>query len=58
MQAGLANVDSVMISGEWRKRHGKLLGVDLDRLRGELARSGQRILGALGWRPQRKETAT
>jgi cytosine/adenosine deaminase-related metal-dependent hydrolase len=58
MQAGLANVDSVMVAGEWRKRHGKLLGADLDRLRGELARSGQRILGALGWRPQGKEPAT
>ena len=54
MQAGLANVDSVMIAGEWRKRHGKLLYADLGRLRGELVRSGQRILGALGWRPQGK----
>lgn len=55
MQAGLANVDSVMIAGEWRKRHGKLLRGDLDRLRDELARSGRRILNALGWRPQGKE---
>jgi cytosine/adenosine deaminase-related metal-dependent hydrolase len=52
LQAGLANVDSVMIAGEWRKRHGKLLRVDLASLRDELARSGRRILGALGWRPQ------
>ncbi|MBV8661669.1 MAG: amidohydrolase family protein [Hyphomicrobiales bacterium] len=52
MQAGLANVDSVMIAGEWRKRHGKLLRDDLASLRDELARSGRRILGALGWRPQ------
>jgi cytosine/adenosine deaminase-related metal-dependent hydrolase len=55
MQASLANVDSVMIAGEWRKRHGKLLRADLDRLRDELARSGRRILGALGWRPRGKE---
>jgi 5-methylthioadenosine/S-adenosylhomocysteine deaminase len=52
LQAGLANVDSVMIAGEWRKRHGKLLRADLASLRDELARSGRRILGALGWRPQ------
>ena len=57
MQAGLANVDSVMIAGEWRKRHGRLLRADLDRLRDELARSGRRILSALGWRPQGKELA-
>ena len=55
MQASLANVDSVMIAGEWRKRHGKLLRADLDRLRDELARSGRRILGALGWRPRGRE---
>ena len=54
MQASLANVDSVMIAGEWRKRHGKLLYADLGRLRGELVQSGERILGALGWRPQGK----
>ena len=52
MQASLANVDSVMIAGEWRKRHGKLLRADLDRLRDELARSGRGILDALGWRPE------
>jgi cytosine/adenosine deaminase-related metal-dependent hydrolase len=51
MQAGLANVDSVMIAGAWQKRHGKLLHQGLDRLREELARSGVRILSALGWRP-------
>jgi hypothetical protein len=32
-----------------------LLRADLDRLRDELARSGRRILGALGWRPRGKE---
>ena len=29
MQAGLANIDSVMVAGEWKKRGGQLLGVDL-----------------------------
>lgn len=51
MQASLANIDSVMIAGEWRKRGGKLLFHDLDRVKKELFRSGSRILGELGWRP-------
>ncbi len=51
MQASLANIDSVMIAGEWRKRGGKLLFHDLDRVKEELFRSGSRILGELGWRP-------
>jgi 5-methylthioadenosine/S-adenosylhomocysteine deaminase len=51
MQANLANIDSVMIAGEWRKRDGKLLYADLDRVKTELERSGRRILSALGWRP-------
>ncbi len=25
----LANIDSVMVAGQWKKRHGQLLGVDL-----------------------------
>ena len=57
MQAGLANVDSVMIAGEWRKRDGRLLYDGLDGLRAELARSGQRILSSLGWRPTGGEEA-
>jgi len=51
MQANLANIDSVMIAGEWRKRDGKLLFHNLDRVKQELFRSGSRILGELGWRP-------
>ena len=50
MQANLANIDSVMIAGEWRKRDGKLLYADIDRVKTELVRSSQRILSALGWR--------
>lgn len=56
MQANLANVDSVMIAGEWRKRDGKLLYANLDRVKTELERSGQRILSALGWRPESGRT--
>jgi cytosine/adenosine deaminase-related metal-dependent hydrolase len=52
MQAGLANVDSVMIAGEWQKRNGNLLYGDIDRVRQKLEKSGRRILGSLGWRDQ------
>lgn len=48
MQAGLANIDSVMIAGRWRKRDGKLLGIDAPRLREALAASGERIIRELG----------
>ncbi len=51
MQASLANIDSVMVAGGWRKRDGKLLFRDLDRVKAELSRSGSRILAELGWRP-------
>ncbi|MBZ5696704.1 MAG: amidohydrolase family protein [Acidobacteriia bacterium] len=51
MQANLANIDSVMVAGGWRKRDGKLLFRDVDRVKAELQRSGSRILAELGWRP-------
>lgn len=51
MQANLANVDSVMVAGEWRKRNGKLLFQDLERLKSDLYRSGSRILAELNCRP-------
>lgn len=48
MQAGLANVDAVLVSGQWRKRDGRLLVPDLaDRLE-ELDRSGHRIAAVAG----------
>jgi 5-methylthioadenosine/S-adenosylhomocysteine deaminase len=52
MQANLANIDSVMIAGEWRKRDGKLVYANLDRVKADLLRSGSRILAELGWRPE------
>ena len=58
MQANLANIDSVMIAGGWRKRDGKLLFHDLDRVRVDLLRSGSRILGELGWRPDLQNAAS
>jgi 5-methylthioadenosine/S-adenosylhomocysteine deaminase len=57
MQAGLANVDSVMIAGAWRKRDGRLLYGGLEGLRAELMCSGQRILSSLGWRATGAEEA-
>ena len=47
MQTSLANIDSVMIAGRWKKRHGKLLHAGIARLQAELSASGDRILGAL-----------
>jgi cytosine/adenosine deaminase-related metal-dependent hydrolase len=55
MQANLANIDSVMVAGEWRKRDGRLLFHDLDRVKAELSRSGSRILAELGWRPDMQQ---
>ncbi len=48
MQASLANIDSVMVAGRWKKRHGKLLGVDLPPRLRALHASGLKIAGALG----------
>ena len=47
MQTSLANIDSVMIAGRWKKRHGKLLHANIARLQEQLSASGDRILGAL-----------
>jgi len=53
-QASLANVDSVMVAGQWRKRAGKLLAGDLTGdLTGDLRRlrsSGEKITRAMGLR--------
>ncbi len=47
-QASLANVDSVMVAGRWKKRDGRLLDVDLPPLLAELNASGRKIVDALG----------
>ena len=47
-QASLADIDSVMVAGHWKKRHGKLLGVDLAPKLAALNASGRKIVGALG----------
>jgi cytosine/adenosine deaminase-related metal-dependent hydrolase len=48
MQTTLANIDSVMVAGVWKKRQGKLLGVDTVPHLAALRASGERITQALG----------
>jgi len=48
MQTSLANIDSVMVAGQWKKRHGQLLGVDLAPKLAALQASGQKITRAMG----------
>ena len=47
MQASLANIDSVMVAGRWKKRGGRLVDVDLQRPLAELVASGRKIAAAL-----------
>ncbi|HET8746134.1 MAG TPA: amidohydrolase family protein [Ramlibacter sp.] len=46
--ASLANIDSVMVAGRWKKRSGKLLAGDLARDLERLRASGAKITRALG----------
>lgn len=48
MQTTLANIDSVMVAGRWKKRHGKLVDVDLAPKLAALRASGRKITTALG----------
>lgn len=48
LQASLANIDSVMVAGQWKKRDGRLLGVDLRPQLALLQASGRKIAAALG----------
>jgi cytosine/adenosine deaminase-related metal-dependent hydrolase len=45
-----SNVDTVFIGGKLRKRAGKLVGVDLDRVRRQAHESRDYIVGKTGWR--------
>jgi cytosine/adenosine deaminase-related metal-dependent hydrolase len=49
MQASLANIDSVMVAGRWKKRDGRLVGVDLAHGLEALRASGHKITRALGF---------
>ncbi len=46
-QASLANIDSVMVAGQWKKRAGKLVGVELAGGLARLQASGRKIAAAL-----------
>lgn len=48
MQTSLANIDNVMIAGEWQKRNGKLVAADLNTQIARLNLSARKITQALG----------
>ena len=48
MQASLANIDSVMVAGQWKKRAGRLLAADVPQSLEALRRSGEKITRAMG----------
>jgi len=52
-----ADVDTVMVAGQFRKREGKLLGVDLDKLKAEVTASRDYLLAASGYRPDILKTS-
>ncbi len=47
LQTSLANIDSVMVAGQWKKQGGKLLGVDLPPKLAALQASGRKIANAM-----------
>ncbi len=48
MQAGIGNIDTVLVAGKVRKRRGKLVYPKLEQRKHELLASGRRILSELG----------
>ncbi|MGH8777959.1 amidohydrolase family protein [Paraburkholderia sp.] len=48
MHANPSNVDSVMIAGNWKKRHGRLLHEGLPELMETLNEAGKRIISEMG----------
>ena len=48
MQAGIGNIDTVLVAGRVRKRHGRLSYSKLEQKKHELLVSGRRILAELG----------
>jgi cytosine/adenosine deaminase-related metal-dependent hydrolase len=51
MQTTLANIDSVMIGGRWKKRSGRLLVPGLQEKINQLKQSGERIIRAMNLDP-------
>jgi hypothetical protein len=50
LHASIANIESVMIAGEWRKRDHELLDLDLDDVADRLLASGERLVQPLNKR--------
>jgi 5-methylthioadenosine/S-adenosylhomocysteine deaminase len=46
-----SSVDTVMVAGAFRKRHGQLVGIDVTKLRNEIEAARERLLEASGYRP-------
>ncbi len=44
-----SNVDTVLVAGRILKRHGRLVGADLNRVRKEATGSRDYIVGRIGW---------
>jgi 5-methylthioadenosine/S-adenosylhomocysteine deaminase len=44
-----SNVDTVLVAGKIVKRHGKLVGVDLKRVRNEATAARDYVVGKMGW---------
>jgi cytosine/adenosine deaminase-related metal-dependent hydrolase len=57
-QTSIANVEAVLVAGEFRKRDGRLVYPRMEERLGQLARSGRRIAGALGICSQRRMGAS
>ncbi len=63
MQTSLANIDSVMVAGRWRKRYGVLVDeaarpMDPEAWLPALRASGQRLAAGVGWQPTRPSSHT
>ena len=61
MQTSLANIDSVMVAGRWRKRGGRLVDgrqavLDPETWLAPLRESGRRLAAAVGWHSQHEST--
>ena len=61
MQTSLANIDSVMVAGRWRKRGGRLVDerqavLDPETWLAPLRESGRRMAASVGWRPRHAST--
>jgi hypothetical protein len=50
-QASVANIETVLVAGEYRKKNNKLRYRDLDAKKQQLLASGHRILSELGLAP-------